>query len=257
MSWIDAITSFLNPVFHPLVEIHPFFAIAIISFGIALFNSWIYKLMTDQHKMKALKDEMKKMQQEVRKYKDNASKMMEIQGKLMKRNLDYMKQSFKPTLVTMIPILIIFGWMTGHLAYDSISPGVPVNVTMFFEKTQTGDAYLQVSSGLSIVGVSQKTIDERTHTAMWTVKGVSEGKYDLTFSKDGEKVSQPIIISAESEYAKPVLAYSKSATFVQSKIGNNSKVVLDLGFYQMGYLMTYLICAILFSLGIRKLMNLH
>lgn len=257
MSWIDTITSFLNPVFHPLVDIHPFFAIAIISFGIALFNSWVYKLMTDQHKMKALKDEMKKMQQEVRKYKDNAQKMMEIQGKLMKRNLEYMKQSFKPTFVTMIPILIILGWMTAHLAYDPIMPGVPVNVTMFFEKTVTGSASLQVPSGLKLIGPAMQSIDTKTHTVMWAVEGMTEGEYYLEFTKDGEKVTQPILISTEADYAKPIVKYGDSETFVQSKIHNKSKVVLDLGFLRMNYLWTYLICAILFSLGIRKLMKLH
>lgn len=257
MSWIDTITSILNPIFHPLVEIHPFFAIAIVSFGIALFNSWVYKLMTDQHKMKALKDEMKKMQQEVRKYKDNASKMMEIQGKLMKRNLEYMKQSFKPTFVTMIPILIILGWMTSHLAYDSIQPGVPVNVTLFLEKTQTGSVTLQVPSGLKIIGAAMQSIDPTKHTIMWTVEGITEGEYDLEFVKDGEKVTQPIVISTDADYAKPVVKFGDSETFVQSKIHNQSKVILDIGFYKMGYLLTYILCAILFSLGIRKLMKLH
>lgn len=257
MSWIDAITSFLNPVFHPLVNIHPFFAIVIVSFAIALFNSWVYKLMTDQHQMKALKDEMKKMQDEVRKYKDNASKMMEIQGKLMKRNLDYMKHSFKPTFVTMIPILIILGWMTSHLAYDPVMPGVPVNVTVFFDKTVTGSASLQVPSGLKIIGPAMQSIDTKTHTIVWTVEGITEGKYQLEFTKDGEVVKQPITISTDADYAKPVVRFSDSETFIQSKIHNKSKVVLDLGFYKMGYLLTYILCAILFSLGIRKLMKLH
>lgn len=255
MGIFDSIANFINPVLHPLVEIHPLLAVAIVSFLIALFNALIYKWLTDQHKMKALKDEMKKMQQEVRKYKDNAAKMMEIQGKLMQRNLDYMKQSFKPTLVTMIPILIILGWMTGHLAYDAIAPNVPVMVTMTFAKAETGDATLQVPLGMQIVGDETQTIDEKTHSITWKVKG-KEGKYNLEFVKDGEVVKQPIIITSGLDYAKPIVRYSDSNAFVQSHIANKSKTIVDLGFYKMGYLMSYLICAIGFSLGIRKIMKL-
>jgi len=256
MAWTDGITGFLNPIFHPLLLIHPLLAIAIVSCCIALFNAWIYKIFTDQHQMKALKDEMKRMQNDIRKYKDNTAKMLEVQSAMMSKNMDYMKQSFKPTLITMVPILIILAWMTGHLAYDPIHSNIPVNVTVFLQKAETGTVQLQVPFGMQVLGSASKDIDPLTHTVTWEVKGAA-GTYRLDFIKDGETVSQPIIISDGFDYAKPTLAFSGSQTFIQSQIHNNSKVVIDFGFFHLGYLLTYFICAIGFSLGIRKLMGLY
>ncbi len=257
MSWIDTATSFLNPVMHPLLQIHPLLAVAVVSCFIALFNAWVYKIFTDQHKMKALKEDMKRMQNEVRKYKDNSSKMLEVQSEMMKKNLDYMKQSFKPTLITMIPVLIILGWMTGHLAYDPIHPSMPVNVTVFLQKAEVGTVQLQVPFGMEIIGNESQDVNNATHSATWEVEGAA-GTYNMDFIKDGEKVTQQIIISNDQVYAKPVVPFSGSASFVQGQIHNNSKVIINVfGLFNLGYLLTYFICAICFSLGIRKLMGLH
>jgi len=255
MSWIDAITGFLNPIMHPLVQIHPFFAVAIVSFFVALFNSWIYKVFTDQHKMKALKEDMKHMQADIKKYKDNTSKMLDIQSRLMQKNMEYMKQSFKPTLITLIPILIILGWMTGHLAYDSVQPNMPVNVAVFLTSAQTGSVLLQVPFGMEIVGDANQPINTTSHAAMWTVKGVA-GTYNLDFTKGNETVSQQIIIAAQ-DYAKPIVTFSGSQVFSRAQIGNSPKKILDFGAFSINYFWTYFICAIAFSLGIRKLMKLH
>jgi uncharacterized membrane protein (DUF106 family) len=58
--------SVLDQVLRPLLVLGPFWFIVVISLVIALIIIVIYKLMTDQEKMKGLKGEMKEMQKEIK-----------------------------------------------------------------------------------------------------------------------------------------------------------------------------------------------
>ena len=85
-------------------------AVFIISLSamLSLAISLVQKFATDQVLMKELKKELKSLQQKIKEHKDNPEKVKEINSKLMSTNAKYMKQSFRPLLITMIPFLIIF-----------------------------------------------------------------------------------------------------------------------------------------------------
>lgn len=100
--------SLLNPIFGPLLKLPPLWAIIIISLVIAILITLVYKWMTDQHLMKSLKDDIKKFQKEMKELKHEPQKVMAIQKKAMQTNMKYMMHSMKPTLVTFLPIILIF-----------------------------------------------------------------------------------------------------------------------------------------------------
>lgn len=104
-------TSFLDPVLGPLMQIPSPWNLLLLSFILTSLMTLIYKYVTNQKLMKELKDEMKELQNEMKTLKDNPEKMMEVQKKAMERNMKYLFQSLKPTIITFIPILIIFQWM--------------------------------------------------------------------------------------------------------------------------------------------------
>ena len=64
--------------------------------------------------MKTLKADIKALQAQMKEHKDNKDKMMNFQKQAMTKNMDYMKKSFKPMIVTFIPIIFIFGWLRSH-----------------------------------------------------------------------------------------------------------------------------------------------
>ena len=75
----------------------------------------------------------------------------------MQTNMKYMGLSMKPTLVTFIPIIIIFGWMHAHLAYNPILPNQDFTVSAEF-KSSEGNIELSVPEGLIIISDSTQTI---------------------------------------------------------------------------------------------------
>ena len=75
--------------------------------------------MTNQELMKKLKEEMKDYQKQIKELRSNPARAMESE-KAMESNMKYMSHSFKPTLITIIPIFIIFGWMS-HVLHSIAS----------------------------------------------------------------------------------------------------------------------------------------
>lgn len=102
---------FFNIVLGPIVNLPSPWGVLIISVGLTLFMTIIYKLMTDQEVMKSLKKETKEIQKEMKKFKDDPSKVMELQKEAMKKNMEYFKKSMKPNLVSLLPIIFLFGWL--------------------------------------------------------------------------------------------------------------------------------------------------
>lgn len=110
--------SFFNLLFGWAMDISPVLGLIIITLVASLIVTLSYKYLTDQKKMKELKDSMKQMQTDVKNYKEDPSKMMEYNKEIMGKNLEYFKQGWKPMVFTLIPFLIMFGWL--RTAYEGI-----------------------------------------------------------------------------------------------------------------------------------------
>lgn len=247
--------SFLDPVLGPVLLLPPLVGLLLLSFVISVVITLIYKYTTDQNMMKQLKDEIKEFQKEIKELRNNPEKAMQVQKEAMKTNMKYMSMSMKATLITFIPIIFIFGWMSSHLAFEAIQPGEPFTVTMTFGEPVSGDATLRVSDGLSIDGGATKEVNG--DDVFWTVKG-REGLHVLEYEYKGRVFTQEVLITNGPEYADPVVTVKDKTTEVKSlSINYQKNIIMDLGFWKPGWLATYIIFSILFSLGLRKLLKVY
>ncbi len=96
-------------------------SIIAISFLVTLFITVVRYYMTDKEKMKALREKQKALRAEMKEHKNNPDKMMQINQQMLEDMPEQMKMSFKPMLVTMIPILLVFAWMRSIYALTSLS----------------------------------------------------------------------------------------------------------------------------------------
>lgn len=103
--------SFFNLIFGSLISWNPLFAIIIISFLMTLIITLSYKYLTNQEMMKSLKQEIKDFQKQMKEHKEDSQKVREIQKLSLEKNMKYMMHSFKPTLFTFVPLIIIFTWL--------------------------------------------------------------------------------------------------------------------------------------------------
>ena len=89
---------------------NPKTSVVLIPFFITLALTLVTKFFTDQKRMKELKEIQKKHQERKKEHKGNIEKQKEIQKEIMDVLMEMMKHSFKPLLITLLPIIVIFTW---------------------------------------------------------------------------------------------------------------------------------------------------
>src|SRR3990172_2765284 len=205
--------TFLDPFFDTafgfMLNWPPLLAILILSFIISLIIVLAYKWLTDQNEMKRLKDELSTHQKKMKELKSEPEKLMKAQKEAMSVNMQYMTKSMKPTLITFIPIILIFGWMNVHFAYEPLMPNEEFSLAVNFEKEITGNVTINVPEGLEIIGDSTQLIEDKT--AVFKLKG-TEGEYYATLASNGQEVDKKIIITTKRKYAQVLETY-KSDVF--------------------------------------------
>lgn len=104
-----------------LIQINPRTAIIIMSSLVTIFITIITYFMTDREKMKEIRDRQKELRKEMKKYRDNPEKVMELNKKMLEDMPEQFKHSLKPMIVTIIPLLILFGWLKATFAVTVIA----------------------------------------------------------------------------------------------------------------------------------------
>lgn len=95
-----------------MMTANPKIALLIVSVIVTLISTLAHKWLTNQEHMKSLKKRQKEIQKELKGCKDEC-KMKELNAEMLKMTGVMMKASFKPMFVTIIPFLLLFGWLRG------------------------------------------------------------------------------------------------------------------------------------------------
>ncbi len=253
MAFLDPV---FNPVFLPLLNLSPVLGLLLLSFLISLLVTYAYKWLTNQTLMKELKEKQTDFQKKMKELRSSPEEMLKVQKEAMKVNMEYMKHSFKPTLFTMLPILLIFGWMAGHLAFEPIYPQEAYSVTAFFKEGLVGNAMLIADENTEIVGPSELPITSGSVT--WALKS-SEGSHLLTVKMGTIEQSKKVLISKELKYEDAVSLFDHS-DITQIKL--NYKDLKPLGTFSLfgwhpGWLGIYIILSLIFSIALRKVLKIY
>lgn len=117
----DVVSGALNSIFDPLIAIdptptNPVLTVLIIAFIISLISTVANKLLVDQDEMNEIQQKSKEFQKRLRDAQKRGdgkelAKLQAEQTEMMKAQSKMMTNSFKPMIVTMVPILLIFWWM--------------------------------------------------------------------------------------------------------------------------------------------------
>lgn len=94
-----------------IVTSYPRVSIVFLSFLITLGMTLVTKHFTDQIRMKEIKDRHKELSKKQKEHRDDKDKLAEIQKEIMAGSMELMKHSFKPLMITLLPILFIFWWI--------------------------------------------------------------------------------------------------------------------------------------------------
>jgi uncharacterized membrane protein (DUF106 family) len=245
-------SSIFDPVFVPLIRISPLLAVVVLSLLITFIMTIIYKYMTNQKRMKEMKDKLNGFQKEIKAAGKDQKRMMEINKEMMMINAEYMKHSLKPMIVSWIPVLLIFAWMSANLAYYPIHPGEAFNATLKFAPGVSGNVTISSFPQLSIEGSTTKPVENSI--AYWALSG-NEGSYTLSFSFQNRSYEKKVKISSGTGYENPVTKLAGNITSIE--ISNRAMKVVKIGNFSMGWFWSYFILALLFNTILRKIMKVY
>ena len=245
---------FLNIIFAPLLKLPVFWAVVALAFTVSLLVIFITKFSTDQVLMKKLKEDLKDYQKRIKELRNEPAKAMEVQKRAMELNMKYMTHSLRPTLITFLPIILIFGWMSSNFAYEGIKSGQDFSVSAVFQKNTNGEVELIAPEGVTILDKSNKKI--QNDIATWNLRGI-EGEYSIEFDYNGEKNQKSVLISNAGRYVEPTKKI-KDSNIKLIQINYKKLVVLPVGYKDwFGWLGTYIIFSIIFTMTMRKLMKVY
>ncbi len=94
-----------------LMRANPQASIIGIAVVISFISLLVTKYTTDQARMKELKARQKELSKQSKEFKDDIKKFTEINQEIMKLTMEMFRHSFKPLLITMIPLLALFWWV--------------------------------------------------------------------------------------------------------------------------------------------------
>ena len=243
----------LNTIFAPLLKLPTLWAIIVLSLFVSILIIVITKYTTDQALMKKLKDDIKAYQKQIKELKSEPKKAMEMQKKSMELNMKYMMHSLKPTIITFIPIILIFGWMSSTFAYENIKPQQEFSISVFLEKNADGNIELIAPEGIRVVDDTVKKIEN--DKAVWTLKG-AEGEHIIEFVYNGENQQKAVLITNYNKYIEPTKKIN-GGEIKTIQIDYKPRKLLNLFGWKLGWLGTYIIFSIIFTMALRKVMKVY
>jgi uncharacterized membrane protein (DUF106 family) len=127
---MDPIMEALNYIFDPLIAFdptpeNPILTIFIIATIVSLITTIANKFLVDQEEMQSIQKEMKDFQKELREAQTSGdskkvAKLQARQSEFMEKQSKMMTNSFKPAIVTMVPILLVFWWMRASVISEVV-----------------------------------------------------------------------------------------------------------------------------------------
>jgi len=255
------VSAILDPIFGPMLGLPPLVTIVVISLLVSLLITIVYKFMTDQTLMKDLKHRQKEFQKKMKAHRQEPEKLMKIQKQAMEVNMKYMTQSFKPTLVTFLPIILIFGWLNANIAFDPIPPGQEFLATVVFDDGYEGEVKVTVPNGVEVIDGYTQVI--KNGFVQFKFKG-EQGDYLLVFEHDGRSYDKELSITDSQRYASVQKTF-KDMPVRSVSLSNDKLIALNLfgksegGLTsgRIGWLGTYILFSLIFSLTLRKSLKIY
>lgn len=263
----------LDFIFGPLLKLPTIVGLLIITLLITLIITIIYKYTTDQTLLKSIRDKQKKLQEEMKKYRDNPKKVMKMQKEAFASSGDMMKESLKSMLYTFIPIIILFGWIATHFAFHPLEVGQETNITLYLQKDAFGEITISAPNGITVL--SEKTISiNGSKEVNFVIKPEKEGDFDVSFTYKTQYMDKNIVVGPGDMNIKQIKmkktwidyiygsreGYLTSGEVYQLKVGYEK--IRPFGTFSFfgwrpGWLGTYIIFSLLFSILLRKIMKVY
>ncbi len=254
--------------FYPFRSLDPVYglcAVSLVTVGIVLP---IFKYASDQQGIRSAKSRITGHLLEIWIYNNNLRVLLTAQKNVFKYNMLYLSYMFRPLLIAIVPVAIIFVHTDLRYKYRPFHSGEAGIVKLRLEKP-SGPVDLIAPDGVRIETPPLRV--NRGKEIYWRVRPVREGVFELRVKGLGGEVKKELVVSKEITRLSP--RSTKGGLFHAlfnpggSELMNDSTIEyfevrypeLDIGLlgWHTNWLVLFLVLTLVFSLILLKPFNVR
>jgi hypothetical protein len=188
----QVLTFLFGLVYVPLKWLGPFWSLFGISWLAGIFLVWVFGKVSNQDAIRRTRDRLSGELIGLRLFKDDLRVFFGIQFQVLMWTFRYLRHSLVPMLILMVPTIVILIQLNYHYGVRPLRVGeqavVKVKLRDAAALAQGADLTLTAPENLKVEtdGVRIPELKE----VCWRVRGVSPGRFDLTVSRESEKVTK-------------------------------------------------------------------
>jgi uncharacterized membrane protein (DUF106 family) len=191
-----ALTTLIDFLMTPLSFLGPLWALFVISMLAGVLMLLIFRLTSNQAKIKEAKDKMQGHLLEILLFKNSPRIILSAQKELLRYNVRYMKHAFKPMLFMILPVSLLLIHLDGWFGSRPLRAGESaiVSVKLSDEGPKLiSQITLETDKGL-IVETPPLRITE-TGEIYWRIRAEAPGDHQITIRTDGHTIRKKVTVS--------------------------------------------------------------
>lgn len=195
-------------LFLPLEKMPPLSGLITISLFTGILILIVFRFTSNQKAIKRAKDKIKAYIYELFLYKDNIRVILKALLSILKYNSVYLKQTLKPLMIVIIPIVLILIQLQYRYGVRPLKPNESVIVKLKLNRQLNMDeikVQLNVPDAIRIETPVLKIDDQLEFD--WRLKVNDYGKYELLFLIGDEKIIKSIRVSKQIDMISPIRVY--------------------------------------------------
>jgi len=262
---------FLDLVAMPFGNFDPFWGFTAVCFVMGTIVVIIFKYVSNQKKIKAVKKQIKLHFMEIRIYKDDFREILRAQKEILKNNFKYIAYNFQGAVPVVLLFLVTLSQINLRYGYTPIMPGETFDVKVTYAKDadRRPDPQIVLPEGVQAITPALRL--EGENEVSWQLQASEAGRYQIGFKLCNQEYTKDVVIGTISTpFCSELLREGLWATVVNAaepplpekallesiEIGYKPKHFKCIFFgWNMHWMLVLPIIAIAFGLVVRKILK--
>jgi hypothetical protein len=203
------ITKFFDVLLLPFGQTHQTLALVALSLLTGIGMAYVFKLTSNQKRIKVAKDRFKARVLEMRIYQDDPVLILSGFFGAMKMNLFYLSTVLKPFFILILPVVIVFMQMDERFSRYNLDKGETTLLTVTLkEGFDPISADVSLACGDGVVEDSKPVRIRDSREIDWRLRVVDAGAHEMTLSAGDHSYSFPLV----ADPAYRMIGHTKSAS---------------------------------------------
>jgi uncharacterized membrane protein (DUF106 family) len=210
------LTGAFDLVLRPFGGLAPIWGLTAVSVATGVAMLWVFGKVSNQEAIRLVRDRIRGNLIAIRLFGDDLAILARLQGRILRHTLTYLRYSFVPMLVLLVPVLLILVQLNLRFAARPLRPGEPTLV-----KVQLHDGWsvedppveLEVPRGVRVEtpGVRIPSLGE----VAWRIRAEEPGVHRLVVRAGPEAVDKELVVASSGSRWRTVSSVRTGASLLQ------------------------------------------